>query len=323
VFLEKDSHPTWSEGAKAHIVLHYDLERLYGLCQHQSVLQIYQLKAMPTLSIIVPTFNSGGSIRRCLDSISRQTFTDYEVVIQDGASSDATIDLIKDFQKANAGIAITFSQERDKGPYDAMNNGIQRAKGEWLYFLGSDDELHDQNVLKTIMEDADTGSCNVVYGNVKVVGKTDWANDGNIYDGVFNLEKLLTKSICHQAIFYRAELVRQIGGYNLNYVICADWDFTMRCWSKTQFKYVDLIVADFHAGGLSSSGQLDVRLGTELASNVIQYFNLSIYDPLVNRPAFAGFGDIKRMQQAGMPLRRQARRIYGALARRLKLLAKN
>jgi glycosyltransferase involved in cell wall biosynthesis len=54
---------------------------------------------MPKLSIIIPTFNSAGTMQQCLRSIASQTFTDYEVVIQDGGSSDQTVELIHEFQR--------------------------------------------------------------------------------------------------------------------------------------------------------------------------------------------------------------------------------
>ena len=76
---------------------------------------------MPKLSIIIPTFNSAGTMQQCLRSIASQTFTDYEVVIQDGGSSDQTVELIHEFQRNNPGISIELEQEPDKGIYDAMN----------------------------------------------------------------------------------------------------------------------------------------------------------------------------------------------------------
>jgi glycosyltransferase involved in cell wall biosynthesis len=56
-----------------------------------------------------------------------------------------------------------------------MNSGCRRASGEWLYFLGSDDELHDGNVLSTVMGSPALALCDVVYGNVQVIGDAGWA----------------------------------------------------------------------------------------------------------------------------------------------------
>ena len=228
---------------------------------------------MTKLSIIVPTFNSGATIERCLASIASQTFTDYEVIIQDGCSRDNTIDLIRNWEKANAGVSVRLQQEKDKGIYDAMNKAVLRASGEWLYFLGSDDELHDPHVLERVMGSKAAYSSNVIYGSVKTVGR-ELNND--IYDGRFTLTKLLCKNnICHQAIFYRASFAREIGQYNTNYAIFADWDYNMRCWSKTRFSFLDLTVAIYSMDGISGHGRRDPRFDADFTANISRYFNLS------------------------------------------------
>jgi glycosyltransferase involved in cell wall biosynthesis len=263
---------------------------------------------MPTLSIIVPTFNASTAIERCLQSVRIQTFRDYEIILQDGASSDDTVAKAKAFRNASPGMDIKIFIEKDNGPYDAMNKGCLRSSGEWLYFLGSDDELRDGNVLSTVMSSPGIATCEVVYGNVQVIGDAGWANHGTVYDGIFDLSKLLNRNICHQAIFYRAAFARGIGEYNIRYVVCADWDFNMRCWAKIEFKYLDMIVANFYAGGLSGVGS-DECFSLEVASNVLKYFGLSVYDPLVNTPAFAGFADILKMRQSHGSFRRIVSRI--------------
>ena len=94
----------------------------------------------------------------------------------------------------------------------------------------------------------------IIYGSVQVIGDAGWAKNGSVYDGIFDLRKLLIGNICHQAIFYRAAFPKRIGEYNTRYVVLADWDFNLRCWSETEFKYLDRIVANFYAGGLSGRG---------------------------------------------------------------------
>lgn len=274
---------------------------------------------MPKLSIIVPMFNSSSYIERCLYSIRIQTFRDYEVVLQDDASSDNTIQIARRFRDVNTGMDIKVFSGEHKGAYGAMNSGCRWASGEWLYFLGSDDELHDPNVLTGVMGTPGLESSDVVYGNVQVIGEAGWARNGSVYDGIFDLKKLLNRNICHQAIFYRATFLRQIGEYNTRYVVCADWDSNMQCWSKTKFKYVDTIVANFHGGGLSGTVR-DECFNREMASNVLRYFDLSVYDPLVNTPSFRGFADIVRMQRSKNPVRSIVGRISRIVGSRIERL---
>src|SRR5579862_9848283 len=106
---------------------------------------------MPMLSIIIATFNSSKTIGRCLDSIKNQTFTDFEIVIQDGLSTDATLEIVREFQQGNSRIVVRIESAKDRGVYDAMNRAVSKVRGTWLYFLGSDDELNDENVLERAM----------------------------------------------------------------------------------------------------------------------------------------------------------------------------
>ena len=105
--------------------------------------------ATPLFSIIIPTFNAGKTLSFCLDSVLIQSFQDFEILIIDAVSSDNTMSIVEEYAAANT--AITWISEKDKGIYDAMNKSISLAKGEWLYFLGSDDKLYDAEVLKKIM----------------------------------------------------------------------------------------------------------------------------------------------------------------------------
>lgn len=222
------------------------------------------------LSIIVPTFNSRSSIIRCLQSVGRQVFVDFEIVVQDN-SSDDTLEIIRSFQEERPDVAIRWRCEPDTGVYDAMNKALGRCHGEWLLFLGSDDELADENVLHRMLGSAPPNSVGVLYGNVRMVGETPWAKDGALYDGSFSLEKLLVRNICHQAMFYRTSLVRRVGLFNPAYRICADWDFNLRCWSQMCFLYRDVTVANFYAGGTSSTPVFDPAFQKDFLANVRRY----------------------------------------------------
>ena len=66
-----------------------------------------------------------------------------------------------------------------------------------------------------------------------------------LYDGRFSLRKLLTRNICHQAMFYRRDFIEgEIGSYSIEFPACADWDLNLRCRAKTRFHYLEIIIAD-------------------------------------------------------------------------------
>lgn len=196
----------------------------------------------PIISIIVPTYNSAGTLSECLESIVNQTYNYLEVLIMDGLSTDRTLDIARSFSERHKHIKI-FS-EKDRGIYDAMNKGIRLAKGDWLYFMGSDDILYDRTVFSRIFK-LKVVNIQVIYGNV--IFKHSW----KLYDKKFNWYKLLQKNICHQAIFYKSIIFKQLGDYNLRYKMLADWEFNLRWFNNPSIKreYTDQIVAVYNEDG--------------------------------------------------------------------------
>lgn len=204
----------------------------------------------PAFSIIIPCFNSAFSIGKAINSIIKQHFSDFEILIIDGVSGDDTVNVVNGFQDNR----IKIYSEADLGIYDAMNKGLKLAKGQWLYFLGSDDYLYDKFVLADIFNFIVLNHCRVLYGDVKVSGKNGWAIDGEIYGGEFDFNKFYKNNICHQSIFYNREfIIKHQFNFDLRFPVSADWDFNFKCWQKTRFLYVSRIVAVFQAGGLSSN----------------------------------------------------------------------
>lgn len=201
---------------------------------------------MPEISIIIPCLNAETTIQRCINSIISQTFTNFEIIVQDGKSQDGTIRIVEAFNDSR----ISIYSEKDNGVYDAMNKAIDKAKGEWLYFLGSDDALRDNDVLNNVAKELRKGDSDFVYGNA-------WFLKGqNKHVGEVDRKTLVTKTnICHQAIFYKKRLFQLLGKYSLEFEIWADWDFNIRCFSHPDINvtYIDLIIADYNdIDGLSA-----------------------------------------------------------------------
>lgn len=233
---------------------------------------------MPFFSIIIPSYNSGNDLIKSLESIFLQTFHDYEVWIIDGGSTDNTKPIIEALKNENK--KIFYISETDAGIYDAMNKGINHAKGEWLLFLGADDELYNHCVLEDVFKTISKGiPAKLIYGDVQIHGYNNWAKDGQIYDGVFDSDKLLMHNICHQSIFYHRTVFEKLGNFNVSYSICADWDFNLKCFSAYTVQYVNIIVAHFSTGGLSSTfSKNDNFLQYDFVDNYARYFKLSIFN---------------------------------------------
>jgi glycosyltransferase involved in cell wall biosynthesis len=201
---------------------------------------------MPLFTIIIPTYNAERTLKKALDSIKSQELLDYEVLIIDGISNDNTLNIIKEYAQKDS--RFHWVSEKDKGIYDAMNKGINKATGEWIYFLGSDDYFYNNEVLKSIYQTIKCGSYDVLYGNVFST------RFNGLYDGPFNKEKIFNKNICHQAIFFKRTVFKKIGKFKLAFKAQADWEHNMH-WllsKRIKSKYVDVVVANYADGGFSS-----------------------------------------------------------------------
>lgn len=214
---------------------------------------------MPLLSIIIPTLNSAPTIRCAIESVLRQTFQDWELLILDGISTDSTIDIAKGYNDNRIKIHIA----KDKGIYDAMNHGVQEAQGEWLYFLGSDDYLLEPTVLERMLSSSD--SFDMVYGDVESTHLPrehfgEWREDSLLYNR------------CHQGIFYRRTVFKQFGLYPLKYPICADHYINLRLFldPKTHIQYRPIVVAHYSTGGVSTTN-IDIAFYNEIDRLIIRY----------------------------------------------------
>lgn len=201
----------------------------------------------PFFSIIIPTYNAGTLLPKAMDSILEQTFQNYEVIVMDGLSKDSTIAIAKRYSEKDSRINI-FSQA-DKGIYDAMNKSIIKARGAYLFFLGSDDTFHNESVLLNVFNEIKDADIDVLYGCISS------STYGNKYDGAFTYEKLINKNIGHQAIFFKNTVFDVVGNFNLKYKALADWDHNIRWFfnNKLKYKYIDLVISDFNDGGFSST----------------------------------------------------------------------
>ena len=103
-------------------------------------------------SIVTVTYNSEKTLKRTINSLLYQNFSNFEYILIDGSSSDTTIEIIKSYEVAfkKRNINYTWISEKDTGIYDAFNKGIKLAKGLFVMFLHSDDKLYDTKTLQKI-----------------------------------------------------------------------------------------------------------------------------------------------------------------------------
>jgi glycosyltransferase involved in cell wall biosynthesis len=203
-------------------------------------------KNKPLLSIITVVYNSDHLIEKTILSVKSQTYENIEYIIIDGNSSDNTLEIIK---KYNQFIDYWMS-EPDNGLYDAMNKGIIKANGDYLWFLNSGDLIFSNNTVEEIF--FNFLNADIYYGETMMID----ANGENI--GMRRLktpENLNWKSlkkgmvICHQAIIVKSTIVAD---YDVNFKFSADFDWVLRALKQSkQITNTRQIVAKYLQEGLS------------------------------------------------------------------------
>lgn len=200
----------------------------------------------PLVSVICAVFNGGATIEKSVKSIINQTYPNIEYIIIDGVSTDNTLDIIRKYENEIA----HFSSERDKGIYDAMNKGIKVAKGEWLFFLGCDDYIVDDNVFMSIFTNS-----NLVKNNDVIYGDVIFQHAQCKFDGKYDEQKMMWQNICHQSIFYHQSIFDRFGKFRLEYPMLADWEFNIRWFADKQIRrsYIDKVITLYNEKGSSAN----------------------------------------------------------------------
>lgn len=198
----------------------------------------------PLFSIIIPTYNAANTIAQTLTSIQKQTLKFYEVIVVDGRSTDNTIAISQSLVPN----AMIFS-ETDNGVYDAINKGIKKAKGRYIYIIGSDDILANNEVLESVAKLTES-TPDVVYGDVDYVNKTNPL----VPDKHFSQwnGKIYWKNTLHQqGCFYKKEIFDTIR-FDPEYKVLGDYDLHLFLY-KNSFSHAryDAVVAVCAAQGLS------------------------------------------------------------------------
>lgn len=197
------------------------------------------------ISVITVCRNIASKIVRTLESISNQTFKDFEWIVVDGNSDDGTYEIILKY----ASRINTLIHEPDSGIYNAMNKGIMQAHSEYLLFLNGGDELYNADVLDNAVRNG--LNSDIVYGDVII--KND--NDEILAKNHNRLSKksLYKYTIYHPSAFIKTELLKKYL-YDESFKIAADYDFFTKVFlKKYRFKKIDIVVSTFYLDGISAT----------------------------------------------------------------------
>lgn len=210
------------------------------------------------ISIITVTYNSGKTLADTIKSVLLQTYTDFEYIIIDGASTDNTIDIIKQYEPSFNG-KLKWISEPDKGLYDAMNKGINISTGDIIGTLNSDDFFTTNNILETInSEFTKNKQIDAIYGDVHFVNPGNLKKCIRYYSSKRFTRKLMILGFmpAHPSFYLKREYFSNNGLYKTTYKIAADFEFLLRCIYKNKIKanYIPVDMVTMRTGGASTSG---------------------------------------------------------------------
>ena len=210
------------------------------------------------VSIVVATYNSADTLGDTLDSILRQTYQNYEVVLCDGASQDNTMKVVESY-KERFGARLNAFSEKDKGIYDAMNKGIERATGDIVGILNSDDFYTSDDVLERIVATFKSiPLLEAVYGDVHYVKPKDLNRPVRFYSSRYFRPRNMRMGFmpAHPSFYCLKELYSTYGKYRLDYKVAADFDqlFRLLYIHRIRARYIDMDFVTMRTGGASNSG---------------------------------------------------------------------
>jgi glycosyltransferase len=229
------------------------------------------------ISVVTASYNSEATIGFTIESFLAQNHPEKEMLVIDGASSDATLKIVESFGSD----AIRVFSEKDLGVYDAMNKGFRLFSGDAVGFLNSDDTFYDRDTLGGIaaaLQDAD-----IVYGDLNMV--TDHRTKRVVRSwrgGTFRRYSFQLGWVPPHPTFYmRKEVAQKVGDYDLSYVTTADYDYMLRALALNDFRvrYIPRVIADFQMGGISTRGwRVTLRANLECLRSRRAHLNAPVID---------------------------------------------
>ncbi len=228
-----------------------------------------------TFSIIVVCLNAGEKLYKTIESILRQTEKDYEIIVKDGGSTDGSLEKLLQNDK------VKLYQQKDTGIYDAMNQAVKYAGGEYLFFLNCGDYFYDETVLAAVKKSIETGENmkektlkqkrgDIFYGNIREA-KTGAVVQSNPVIDEFACYRNVP---CHQACFYGRELFAR-RGFKTCYKVRADYEHFLWCVyeGKARTVYMPITVALYEGGGFSETRENERVSKQEHAKIIKQYMS--------------------------------------------------
>lgn len=198
---------------------------------------------MIKFSIVTVCLNAGQDLIDTVNSTLGQSYDCFEILVKDGFSTDGSTEQLPEDER------IRLIQKKDTGIYDAMNQAVEEALGDYLVFMNCGDRFYSPGVLKEIADGIGEEMGPVYYGNCynRPTGQV------RAYPRTITRMTCYRTMICHQAMVYRADVLRE-HPYDCSYRIIADRELMwyLVCERGISPRYLDTVIADYKGGGESA-----------------------------------------------------------------------
>jgi len=229
--------------------------------------ELEEMALLPKITLVTPSYNQGGFIKQTIASVLSQGYSDLEYIVVDGGSTDDTLRILKDY-----GDRLDWVSESDRGQSHAINKGLERATGEVVGFINSDDLLEPGALMRIGKYFSEHPKANWVTGKCRTID-----HEGNeIRKGItlykntwllFRSKKILLvlNYISQPATFWRREVMDEVGYFGEQWKYAMDYDYWLRMMKKYNLYYLNSYLASFRVhptskAGASANAQFDGAL---------------------------------------------------------------
>lgn len=197
------------------------------------------------VSVIIPTYNRAHTLKRAIDSVLTQTFTDYELIIVNDGSTDETKNLLESFSEH------TIVHTQNEGVSKARNTGLKYARGEWIAFLDSDDEWFREKLEKQLNFAKTNPQFPLIHGD------EIWIRNGNRVNAKYKHAKgggdqfipsLKACVIGPSVALIKKSLLEEFAGFRTDYPVCEDYDLWLKITQKYSIGFIDEFLINKYGG---------------------------------------------------------------------------
>ncbi len=206
------------------------------------------------ISVITVAYNAAGTIAKAIDSVKTQAYGAVEHIVIDGASTDATVSIVQN----RADARLLLISEPDRGIYEAMNKGLDRANGDIVCFLNADDYYAHSKVLSSVAAQMREHDLDALIGDVGFFRERDSSRMVRRYrSDRFHPSRLAWGWMpAHPALFFSHSVVKRVGRFKTDYRIAGDFEYIVRafCGHDLRYRHLPDVLVHMQTGGASTNG---------------------------------------------------------------------